>query len=944
MSDSIALAIKPIVRYPRVAQVGKTYLMTIDLEVEPGAEWNYDEEEYPVYCTVDSELFKTQIVGEPVIVLHRFGGSYGEAKFLLKSLTVTQQGTIHVKLINRYGVSIKSLKLESINILKKVEQIPSALPDIEIAELSTYRHFGNSAISENSMINSTTPAILLQENWNSNNIVHSNTNNLLESISPTNVKIGISSNPNIVTTNNIIIGGNNNIPYYFPENIGISIFIGRERELAYLHGSLQENSQEPIAIVGMSGVGKTTLARHYVMQYRSAYPGGVWWVSAAQLVLDVLGYVEQMEMRSELQEDWTEVQIVQYYFDRWDQQFGDRKLLVIDDVADYAVVKAFLPKQGSFQVLMTTKVRLGKPVKRLDLEVLEAEAALLLLRSHMGDTARLDGEIGVAQALCEWLGYLPLAIELVGRYLAETGTIGSVFGQLKAKALDARSILTVPDEMEYAYNVRAAIELSWEPLSEAERRVAMVLGVFGFGAIELKWVEACVDDADVEEILDLGLMRRSLVERKEMGYWLHSLVREFLREKLDGTEDAEKVRRSFGQLMTEKAKTIDETGRIEIRDKVRSAIPHIAEATNYVTLLEKEGDQIWSFTGLTRFYSGQSLWQEAEAWSIRCLEFTTDHCGDRHPSTASSLNNLAGLYESMGQYDRALPLFESALEIWKSELGDRHPSTATSLNNLAGLYKSMGRYDRALPLFESALEIRKSELGDRHPSTATSLNNLAGLYHSMGQYDRALPLFESALEISRSELGDRHPDTATSLNNLAALYRSMGQYDRALPLVESALEIYQSELGDRHPSTAASLNNLAELYYSTEQYDRALPLVQSALEINQSELGNQHPETATSLNNLAELYRSMGEYNRAILLLEQSLEIRKSGLGNHHPDIGSCLTTLSLVYYDINQYQKSLSYVQEALEIYFLTLGENHPKTQNLRDLLKLIQKELENE
>ena len=60
----------------------------------------------------------------------------------------------------------------------------------------------------------------------------------------------------------------------------------------------------------------------------------------------------------------------------------------------------------------------------------------------------------------------------------------------------------------------------------------------------------------------------------------------------------------------------------------------------------------------------------------------------------------------MGQYDRALPLYESALEIWKSELGDRHPSTVTSLNNLAGLYSSMGQYDRALPLYESALEIR----------------------------------------------------------------------------------------------------------------------------------------------------------------------------------------------------------------------------------------------
>jgi tetratricopeptide (TPR) repeat protein len=48
--------------------------------------------------------------------------------------------------------------------------------------------------------------------------------------------------------------------------------------------------------------------------------------------------------------------------------------------------------------------------------------------------------------------------------------------------------------------------------------------------------------------------------------------------------------------------------------------------------------------------------------------------GDRHPSTASSVwNNLAALYKSMGQYERALLLCESALEIYRSELGDRHP-------------------------------------------------------------------------------------------------------------------------------------------------------------------------------------------------------------------------------------------------------------------------------
>ena len=44
----------------------------------------------------------------------------------------------------------------------------------------------------------------------------------------------------------------------------------------------------------------------------------------------------------------------------------------------------------------------------------------------------------------------------------------------------------------------------------------------------------------------------------------------------------------------------------------------------------------------------------------------------------SSLNNLAGLYEAMGEYDRAEPLFRQALEIRKKALGEEHPDYATA--------------------------------------------------------------------------------------------------------------------------------------------------------------------------------------------------------------------------------------------------------------------------
>jgi hypothetical protein len=116
MPDTSILPVKPIIKYPREAQVGKTYLMTIDLQPEEGFEWQYEEEKYPIYCTVDSDLFSSKSVGEPVVVLHRFGGSYGEAKFLLDAHKDSLEGEIRVTLINKWGVSIKAFGLSPINI------------------------------------------------------------------------------------------------------------------------------------------------------------------------------------------------------------------------------------------------------------------------------------------------------------------------------------------------------------------------------------------------------------------------------------------------------------------------------------------------------------------------------------------------------------------------------------------------------------------------------------------------------------------------------------------------------------------------------------------------------------------------------------------------------------------------------------------------------------
>ena len=114
-----------------------------------------------------------------------------------------------------------------------------------------------------------------------------------------------------------------------------------------------------------------------------------------------------------------------------------------------------------------------------------------------------------------------------------------------------------------------------------------------------------------------------------------------------------------------------------------------------------------------------------------------------------------------------VPMYKEILQILEAEpeLGPEHPDVATTLNNLAGLYRQMGDYEKALPLYQKALDIREKVLGSQHPDVANTLNNLALLYSDMGDYEKALPLYQKALEIYEKVLGPNHPNTTIIRNN-----------------------------------------------------------------------------------------------------------------------------------------------------------------------------------
>jgi formylglycine-generating enzyme required for sulfatase activity len=124
------ISVEPIICYPRRAEPGKTYLMTVDLKpVFQGAIWPYSEEEYVVHCHVNGgSLFEVQQKGETDIVVHRFGGTYGPATFLLTAASEEQIGHIDITLINSWSVPIDVIELSGIQVTARDEWFAPANP------------------------------------------------------------------------------------------------------------------------------------------------------------------------------------------------------------------------------------------------------------------------------------------------------------------------------------------------------------------------------------------------------------------------------------------------------------------------------------------------------------------------------------------------------------------------------------------------------------------------------------------------------------------------------------------------------------------------------------------------------------------------------------------------------------------------------------------------
>lgn len=290
-------------------------------------------------------------------------------------------------------------------------------------------------------------------------------------------------------------------------------FLGRAAELGEVTGVLRRSDVRLVTLTGPGGTGKTRLALQAAAELADEFQDGAWWVSLAavrdpRLVLPTIA--STLGVKDDLS-----------------GHVGDRVLLLLLDNLEQVIavgveLTALLAECRNLKLLVTSREPLRVSAEReLAVPPFEESEAVALFRERAhGD------QPGPVAEICRRLDCLPLAVELA----AARTTILSPAQILER--LDQRLPLLTSgtrDAPERHRTLRAAIDWSYELLSDEERALLARLSVF-VGGCDIDAAQR-VCDADLDGLASLA--EKSLLAQRDGRLEMLETILEYARERLE---------------------------------------------------------------------------------------------------------------------------------------------------------------------------------------------------------------------------------------------------------------------------------------------------------------------------------------------------------------------------------------------------------------------------
>lgn len=293
---------------------------------------------------------------------------------------------------------------------------------------------------------------------------------------------------------------------------------------------------------------------------------------------------------------------------------------------------------------------------------------------------------------------------------------------------------------------------------------------------------------------------------------------------------------------------------------------------------------------------------------------------DQPETKAALLTTVAAVYDSLGQYQEALPILNESLQLQPQA---RDKSRVDTLLELGQARIGVGDLPGAEAPLQEALHLSQKEFGAGSAATGHALWALGMLRHEQGRFTDAKELYIRSLTVLETSHAPQ-TDIAGVLDDLGKVYTREQRWMIAKQTYERALGIYRRVLGDDHPRVAMRLNGLAIVAQNMGDLQKAESLYRESIHIDERAYGDRHPETATVKGNYGLLLQREGRLAEAEPQLRSALEVELSLYGPDNYNVGYARVSLAILLHDQGKLAESEGEFRQALSIYDKSLPADH--------------------